>query len=347
MRRCAGWARRQHAWRRRRARWRTRRAGTVAPRRRRASIVAWRRAGWVAPRRWGAAEPRRRAAPWWRRPIGRPRWRRACSGWQRRRRAQPGTYPALCLRFAPRRLGCQLSAANLRGTRRPAPAKLGHEARILVVHRHKAAGRTAAAGGVEERALGGSVAPRGGVNTLVVLLECAVDLRKLAHLLLLLCDGVVAVRVEDSLHKRLALLDALLVGPFNEHVHRLLVLGAEWLAIMPRTPVLDSTLAADHHLAARLAFHFLLCVAARPDDGAEEVVARVLFDGHDELAPTPLRHLGLERLDQRGPLAVQLLPPEHHAAIHTLAVFVEDGFWRRRALLRRNVAHAVVGKPQL
>jgi hypothetical protein len=58
------------------------------------------------------------------------------------------------------------------------------------------------------------------------------------------------------------------------------------------------------------------------------------------------RNLGLERLDQRGPLAVQLLPPEHHAAIHTLAVFVEDGFWRRRALLHRNVAHAIVGKPQ-
>ena len=80
-------------------------------------------------------------------------------------------------------------------------------------------------------------------------------------------------------------------APFNEHVHRLLVLGAERLAIMPRTPVLDSTLAADHHLAARLALHALLRVAARPDDGAEEVVARVLFDGHDELAPTPLRHL--------------------------------------------------------
>lgn len=120
-------------------------------------------------------------------------------------------------------LGCELSTVDLRGGRRPAPAKLGHEARILVVHRHKAAGRPAAAAGVEERALGGSVAPSGGVNTLVVLLECAVDLprlrphasgsgrgvayvptprfpplalshrRELAHLHLLLCDGVIAV----------------------------------------------------------------------------------------------------------------------------------------------------------
>jgi hypothetical protein len=77
-------------------------------------------------------------------------------------------------------LGCQLSTVNLRGTRRPTPAKLGHEARILVVHRHKAAGgRPAGAAGVEERTLGGSVAPSGGVNTLVVLLECAVDLPSL------------------------------------------------------------------------------------------------------------------------------------------------------------------------
>ena len=83
-------------------------------------------------------------------------------------------------------------------------------------------------------------------------------------------------------------------APFNEHVHRLLVLGAERLAIMPRTAVLDRALATDHDLAARLPLHALLRVAARPDDGAEEVVARVLFDGHDELAPTPLRHLGGE-----------------------------------------------------
>ena len=39
--------------------------------------------------------------------------------------------------------------------------------------------------------------------------------------------------------------------------------------------------------------HPLLRVAARPDDRAKEVVARVLFDGHNELAPTPLRHLGV------------------------------------------------------
>ena len=99
-------------------------------------------------------------------------------------------------------------------------------------------------------------------------------------------------------------------APFNEHVHGFLVLGAERLAVVPRTPILDSTPAADHDLAARLALHALLRVATRPDDGAEEVVARVLFDWHDELAPTPLWHLvggrqgagwlGVPRCDMRS-----------------------------------------------
>ena len=57
-------------------------------------------------------------------------------------------------------------------------------------------------------------------------------------------------------------------------------------------------------------------------------------------------NLGLERLDQLGPFPVQLVTPEHHAAVHALADLVEDGFRRWRALLRRDVTHAEVWKPQ-
>ena len=85
----------------------------------------------------------------------------------------------------------------------------------------------------------------------------------------------------------------LLIRAFDDDVHRLLVLRPERTPVVPPAALLDRALAAHHDLAAALGLHALLRVAARPDDRAEEVVARVLFDRHDELAPTPLRHLGV------------------------------------------------------
>ena len=84
------------------------------------------------------------------------------------------------MRWVGLNLGCQLSTVDLQGPRRPATtAKFGHEARILIVHRDQASGRPTAAGGVEKRALRGSVAPSGRVDTLVVFLERTVDLPRL------------------------------------------------------------------------------------------------------------------------------------------------------------------------
>mmetsp|Transcript_40675 Transcript_40675/g.107505 ORF Transcript_40675/g.107505 Transcript_40675/m.107505 type:complete len:251 (+) Transcript_40675:347-1099(+) len=247
-----------------------------------------------SPRR--RRRPRRHATlwggPWCRR--ARPRRRRA-----RRERALAGAADAtIGFGPCPRRLrgesGCV--HARRRGGRLAA-AQLRHEARVLVVHRRRApapARRWRRATRVEQRALGRGVPPVGRVDARLLLLERAVDDGELAHLLLLLLHRIVAVRVEHLLDHRLAPLDALLVGPLDEHVHGLVVLGPEGFAVVSPHAVLDGTFPANHDLAARLALHPLLGVAARADERAEKVVARVLVDRHHDLTPLALRRLGLE-----------------------------------------------------
>eukprot|EP00962_Isochrysis_galbana_P055868 scaffold27683_cov90-Isochrysis_galbana.AAC.1 len=140
-----------------------------------------------------------------------------------------------------------------------------------------------------------------------------IDDGELPHLLLLLLHRLVRVGVKHRLDEHLPFLHRRLVRPFDEHVHWLLVLRAEGLPVVPVAAVLDGALAPDDDLAARLPLHPLLSVAARPDDGPEKVVARVLVDRDDELPPAPLRNLWLERIHQVLPL-LQELPPAPHLA---------------------------------
>ena len=107
--------------------------------------------------------------------------------------------------------------------------------------------------------------------------------------------------------------------PFNQHVHRFVVFRPKRLPVVTATAVLDGTLPADHDLATGLPLHALLRVASWPNDGPKEVVPGVFVHRYDELAPTSLRHLWLERVEKFRALLLETLAPPSLAAVDTLA----------------------------
>ena len=74
----------------------------------------------------------------------------------------------------------------------------------------------------------------------------------------------------------------LLVVCSDEHVE-LLILAIVVLGV-PGSTLLDTATTADGDLGVGLFLHALLGVAARPNDQADEVVARVLLLGNEDLA---------------------------------------------------------------